>query len=264
MTSASEVERYRTGIANLLEKLVPVVGEIEQWLDISVDGNEVPAQTVLEQDPTGTFRIMCALLLRKANIHTLAVIRANKTNNLHSLAVQMRPVLECAGQVVLIFHNLMIEQEHGVSVVGRYLNSDYFRTSIRITKGDVGKEQLFKMITEASGMSEEEVRDGRSLKQEDKVAALEGGKNWYRYLSEYFSHGRAQWRGHSWQGAVNSMNTVLDEFSFAGMIDYLVNQLAVMNAYASLCPCRGRCSTQPCRSHTGAATAGARYIQGAS
>ena len=37
----------------------------------------------------------CESLLRKARLHAIAVLRANETGNVHSLAVQMRPVLEC-------------------------------------------------------------------------------------------------------------------------------------------------------------------------
>ena len=85
-------------------------------------------------------------------------------------------------------------------------------------------------------MSKEEVNKGRSLRQEDKVAPLEGGKEWYRYLSNCFCHGEVDWRGHSWQGGISSINTVQDEYTFAGLMDYLVNQVAVMNAYAALCP----------------------------
>ena len=59
-------------------------------------------------------------------------------------------------------------------------------------------------------------------------------------MSQHFCHGsRADWRGHSWQGGVSSMSTVRDEFTFAGLMDYLVNQVAVMNAYATLCPVEG-------------------------
>ena len=36
------------------------------------------------------------------------------------------------------------------------------------------------------------------------------------------------------------MNTVRDEFTRAGLMDYLVHQVAVMNAYAALCPVAGR------------------------
>ena len=59
---------------------------------------EATARIDVDADPTATLRIVGALLLCKARIHTVAVLRANETSNLHSLAVQMRPVLECAGQ----------------------------------------------------------------------------------------------------------------------------------------------------------------------
>ncbi len=240
MASASEVSRYRTGVANVLAKLVAVVGETEQWLDVPADGDEVSMRAALEDDPTGAFPIMCALLLRKARLHMIAMLRANKTSNVHSLAVQMRPILECAGQVVLVFHNLMIEPERGMSVVRGYLNADYYQRIIRLTKGDIGHKELLKRISAASEMSERDVRkDRRRLDQVDKVRRLEGGEVWYGYLSEYFCHGRADWKGLLWQGGVSSMNTVRDEFTFAGLMDYLVNQVAVMNAYAALCPVKG-------------------------
>ena len=239
MASANEGGRYRTGMADLLAKLVGAVGETERWLDVAVEGDEASARTVLEDDPSGAFWITCALLLRKAQIHMIAMLRANENDNLHSLAVQMRPVLECARQVVLVFHNLMIEPERGATVVGGYLNADYYRTVIGLTKGGVSHEQLLTQISEASGMSKEEVGKGRSLKQADKVAPLQGGKDWYGYLSECFCHGKADWKGHSWQGGVSSKDTVQDEYTFAGLMDYLVNQVAVMNAHAALCPVAG-------------------------
>ena len=36
-----------------------------------------------------------------------------------------------------------------------------------------------------------------------------------------------------------SINSALDEFTFASFMDYLVRQVAVMNAYAALCPNTG-------------------------
>lgn len=80
-------------MANLLAELVDALGETEQRLDVDVEGDEVSIRAVLEDHPTGVFRIMCALLLRKARLHTIAILRANESNNVHSLAVQMRPVL---------------------------------------------------------------------------------------------------------------------------------------------------------------------------
>ena len=236
MASATAVGRYRTGMANLLTKLVEAVGETERWLAVATEGDKASSLADPEDDPSVPCRTMCVLLLRKAQLHMVAMLRANQNGNVHSLAVQMRPVLECTGQVVFIFHNLMIERERGLSEVRGYLNSDYYRTHIGLIEGDRRHEQLLTQILNASGMSKEELGKVKGLRQADKVAPLEGGQDWYRYLSEYFCHGRADWRGHSLQGGVTSINTVQDEYALAGLMDYLVNQVAVMNAYAALCP----------------------------
>ena len=86
-------------------------------------------------------------------------------------------------------------------------------------------------------MSDQEVRQGRSLKQADKVAALQGGKGWYEYLSERFCHGRADWRRTSVGGGRELGKHASGRvYAPRGLMDDLVNQVAVMNAYAALCP----------------------------
>ena len=268
MVSAGDTARYRAGTASLLATSVEAAGEIERWLDSGADGGEGGSQVQawLSQnpedsswalaapadDPTGFHRIICALLLRKARIHALAVLRANETNNAHSLAVQMRPVLECAGQVAFIFHHLFIapdllmEPERAASTVTGYMDADYYRTVIGATKGGIGHEELLQTISEAAeaaaakfGMPRPEARKGKRLRHGDKVAMLSGGNVWYDRLSEYFCHGEADWTGPSWQGGVTAMDATHD-LTCAGMMHYLADQVAFMNAYASLCPVAGR------------------------
>ena len=251
MAPDSEIACYRNVMADLLERSVDTTRELEKWLDVTGGMQEAMTQFDLSKDPTATFRIMCALLMRKARLHTIAVLRANETNNVHSLAVQMRPVLECAGQVVFLFHNLMIapdltmEPERAADLVGGYISADYYRTIIGATKGQIGHKELLEKISAAEetaatsfGISKPRMK-GKTLKQIDKVAKLTGGSIWYGFLSDIFCHGRGDWRGQSWLGGVVSMNTVQDGFTFAGLMDYLVEQVNVMNAYATLCPVAG-------------------------
>lgn len=252
MASLSDVTHYRASMATLLTESVAMTSKLERWFDPTGEWTEAATGIDLNADPTATFRIMGALLLRKARLHTDAVLLANESNNMHSLAVQMRPVLECAGQIVFTFHNLIIapdlivEPDRAAQVLGEYMDADYYRTVIRVTKGEVGHDELLEQIWEAQqeaaeelGMPKPQKRKGRSFRQVEKVRMLVGGNNWYDYLSEYFCHGRADWMGASWRGGVVSMDTVLDEFTFAGHMDYLVEQLRVMNAYAALCPVGG-------------------------
>lgn len=240
MTVATVLGLYRAGMAGLLNELARVVGETERWLDIPVDGDTTTLQAVLKKDPAGAYRMYCALLLHKAGLHVVAMLRANERNSIHSLAVQMRPILECAGQVVHIFHNLIIEpkREDGIRAVLEYANADFYQSTIGLTKGDIGHAQLLNTISEASTTWATNVSGFRRLRQTKKVAMLQGGEAWYRFLSDRFCHGRADWWGPSWQGGVGSIGP-LDDFTFAGFMDYLVEQATVMNLYAALCPVNG-------------------------
>ncbi len=134
----------------------------------------------------------------------------------------MRPVLECAGQVVFFFHNLMMAPnvlttpERAVEVVGARLNADHYQWFRRRTKGEVSPDELREVEAQAqeaaasfAGAPKPKRRKGRRLNQADKVATLKGGRQWYRYLSERFSHGKtADWRGLSWRGGVMTIDRV--------------------------------------------------------
>ena len=248
--SRDDVGSCRAGMAKLLAKAVVMTRKLERRMDVTGGWREASARIDFEADPAAALRVMAAHLLRKARIHTDAVLRANESSNLHSLAVQMRPVLECAGQVVFLFHNTMIapglsmEPERAAEVVGNRLNADHYQTLRARTKGKVSPEELRDAEAQAEeaaaafvGAPKPKRGKGRRFSQEDKVATLEKGREWYRYLSNHFTHGKVpDWRGLSSRGGVISINRVEDEFAFLDPMDYLVKQVAVMNASAALCP----------------------------
>ena len=190
-------------MAMLLTKAVAMTRKLERRLDVTGGWREASARIDIDAEPTAPLRVIGALLLRKARIHTDAVLRANKSSNLCSLAVQMRPVLECAGQVVFFFHNTMIapnrlmEPERAAEVVGNRLNADHYQTLRTRTKGKVSPEELREVEAQAQeaaaaffGAPKPKRRKGRRLNQADKVATLEKGREWYGYLSDHFSHGK--------------------------------------------------------------------------
>lgn len=255
VTAASKVTRYRAGIASLLAKSVMMTHDLERQLDVDESAREERVKADPDADPWPSYQISCALLLRKARLHTVAVLAANGTNNLHSLAVQMRPVLECAGQVVFTFHNLVVapklatDPKRAKNVVHDYWNADYYRTIINVTKGERGHKELLREIWKLEDdaavslgvipRTDAMKRKGKGFRHTDKVATLSGGIRWYNHLSEYFCHGRGDFRGALWQGGVVATPTVQGEFVFAGFMDYLAEQVALMNAYAALCPGTG-------------------------
>ena len=249
----TDFARCRAGMAELLTQAVEMTRKLEQRLDVTGGWQEATAQIDLDAEPTAGLRIEGALLLRKARIHTVAVLRANETRNLHSLAVQMRPVLECAGQVVFRFRTLFIapdvlmSQEKAAAMLGTRVNADFYQTLRRGTKGRISPKKLRKMATKVEAAVAEECGAAKpkrqkawSFNQADKVAPLAGGRAWYTYLSEYFSHGKtADWRGLSWRGGVMTIDRVEDEVAFLGLMSYLVEQVAHMNAAVALCPVEG-------------------------
>ena len=237
-----DVARCRASMAKLLTKTVEMTCKLERRLDVTGGWREATAEIDINADPAATLRIVGALLLRKARIHTVAVLRANETRNLHSLAVQMRPVLECAGQVVFFFQNAIIAPN--AEKFGHRVNMDHYQTLSRRTKGKIKAEELREVEAQAQeaaaafvGATKPKRRKGRRFTNADKVATLAKGPEWYGYLSKHFSHGKvADWRGFSWRGGVISIDTVEDEFAFLGLMSYLVDQVALMNAAAALCP----------------------------
>ena len=244
--------RYRAGTASLLAQSIQMTRELEQRFGVDGESWEPATESELEADPAIPVRRECALLLRKARLHSDAVVRANAVSNLHSLAVQMRPVLECAGQVVFAIDNrfvaprLTTDPEHALRTLDDRLSADYYDTIIRATKGKVGHVELLATIwesereaAESMGMCAPERRRTRRLKQTDKATTLEGGEAWYAHLSNSFCHDDGDLRGSTWRGGVKSMNTWQDELYFAGFTDFLVEQVNRMNAYAALCPGAG-------------------------
>ena len=253
-----DISRCRVDMAELLTKAIATTLKLEESLDVGGGWNEARVAIDLDSDPAATLRIQGALLLRKARIHTLATLRANESSNLHSLAVQMRPVLECAGQIVFTFRNayiapdLLVSREKALETLTKRLNADFYQTLRNRTKGAVSAEALRGMAAEAEAeaavsFGETPLREQKawSFRQSDKVASLERGHEWYAYLSEHFGHGRdVNWKGLSSRGGVVSNNRVEDEFAFLGAMSYLATQVAAMNAHAALCPFAGDAGDQ--------------------
>lgn len=251
--SRPDVAQCRAGMAELLTKALEMTRKLERRLDVPGGWDEATAHVDLEADPGATFRVQGALLLRKARIHTVAALRANETSNLHSLAVQMRPAIECAGQVVFIYEKsiiapgLSISRDKAAEQLGRRINADVYQTLVRRTKGQVSPKKLRKMAIKAEadaaasvGVAKPKRQKSWSLNQADKVASLPKGQEWYKYLSNHFTHGNlADWKGLSSRGGVISIERVEDGIAFLGLMSYLVEQVARMNAAAALCPVAG-------------------------
>ena len=244
-----DIPRWRATMADSLVGIVETTTQLERWIGVA-DGflcTEPGARDPI--CPAAQLGSAFALILRKARIHAEAVLRAESTNNMHSLAVQMRTVLECAGQILFALHYLKIAPEtqmgpaRAIELFGNRLNADFYQTFRRSMRG-LSPKELREMAAQAQATAAENAgasapmgRRTWGLRQADKVDTLRGGRHWYSHLTSHFVHARdADWDGPSWRGGVVSNHNVEDELAFLLSLDYLTSQVAAMNAYAALFP----------------------------
>ncbi len=233
---AAEVTKYRQSMAGFLQaSLVAMNNTVSSAVLEEIFRPIDPEE--FDKDPLIVFKKMSHMLIAKARLHVIAALCANKSNNIHSLAVQMRPALECAGQIVSIFKDLFGKNPRAEKKLGQYLDADYYQTIRRLSKGQVDHDRLLEEISAANPMRKEPLRKIKTLKESEKVKDLGFGYNWYGHLSDCFFHSDLpELKGLSYYGGVKSCNTMYDEYAFAALLDYLVHQVMVMLMYAALCP----------------------------
>ncbi len=233
---AMVVSKYRESMAGCLRASLAEVNDFLALVDFEGIFGSIE-ETEFDDDPVIVFRKMSYFLLAKARLHVFAALRANQESNIHSLAVQTRPALECAGQVVSIFKDLYGKYPGGEKRISRYVNADYYQTVVRLSKGQIDHNQILNQINAAVPMRSEPIRKVKSFRESEKVQDLEFGVNWYDYLSDSFFHSDlSALKNHSYFGGVRSMNSMYDEYGFAALLDYLAHQVMVMVMYAAVCP----------------------------
>ena len=230
----TEVQRYRTIMASFLQLALSETNKPDN--DIGLEDRFTIDKAEIQEDPMIIFRRTSHLLIAKARLHVMAALQANQTNNIHSLAVQMRPALECAGQIVSMVTNLLVRPRGAQKRLIQYLNADYFQMIVRSSKGQIDHNEIFARIGAANAMASEPPRKQRKFTELEKVRDLEFGGNWYRHLSDCFYHSDfPALKDMSFRGGVASCNTMYDCYAFASMLDYLAHQFIVMLMYDAVC-----------------------------
>ena len=232
----TETTKYRASMARFLQLSLVAMNDIVSTVEFDEFFRPMD-QGKFDEDPIKVFRRMSNLLIAKARLHVIAALCANKSSNIHSLAVQMRPVLECAGQIVSVVKDLVGKSPGAESRIGQYFNADYYQTVIRLSKGQIDHNELLEKVNAANLMKKEPLRKIKKFRESEKVRDLEFGGNWYGHLSNCFYHtDLLALKNLSYFGGVSSCNTVHDEYAFAALLDYLTYQVMIMLLYAALCP----------------------------
>ena len=156
-----------------------------------------------------------ALLLRKAQMHLTAVIRANSSGNLHSMAVHARVVLECAGQIQV---KAQVAYDGSPDALERVLNAseyDFMDTARRMSRGSVDASELHERIVETrERFGDDNAGRPNKVRISNRVAHLPGGRHWHSFLGERFCGSQvAPLSEPSLFGGVVSCNTEADRLA---------------------------------------------------
>lgn len=110
----AELQNYRNDMADVLRTSLTFVDRnLSLWgLD---DNFDAAARMRNDKDGFETMRAIVGSLAAKARLHVIACLRANNINNLHSLAVQMRPMLECAGQIRVYMEGILSKRIEAIA-----------------------------------------------------------------------------------------------------------------------------------------------------
>ena len=127
------------------------------------------------------------LCLLKARIHIAAVQRANEQNNVHSLGVHARVLIECAAEVALLAHAAVDDTPEMLNRVLNLQEYDSRELLRRITRGQISGQEIEESITRArEGIG---LFDGKQPKKRTiayRISILTQGNVWYDYLSRRF------------------------------------------------------------------------------
>lgn len=193
--------------------------------------------TAWKDDPISAFEASSGLLVRKAHLHVAAALRANQSNNIQSLAAQMRPALECAGQVVTTMKNLRDGSSKARDSVMQRASADFYQTVKRVGRGKFDPRKILEDNPKVQLASHHMDQVKGRFDSQEAVRVLKHGEWWYKHLSQSFYHaGVSELKGDSYDGGVRSNNWANDQFAFALFMHYLTDQVLLMILDAAMYP----------------------------
>ena len=189
-----------------------------------------------EAHPEVSVRNHCGLLLRKAQIHIAAVLRANARDNLHSLAVHMRVILECTIHIASKAHAAC---KGGSKETNRIINAmeyGFLDASVRLSQGSANRGDVLGAVFEGrETIGRHDRKQPRRVVLADLMKYVASAPSFYDYLSTHFcgdstpsSEADSFFRG----GVGIVTNTTQRDLAFAfflGCLAHFVGQMLLSN-----------------------------------
>ena len=232
------VEAYYDLMLNFIREALKLIGDTFSLPEFDKMQPDYRRKLLRPQDLSveDFVRQELVLMMYKARLHTGAVLAADSQQNVHSMAVQFRVVLECAASVV----SQANMAAHGTrSEYKRHANMCEYEALSAMTKlfGSFDRRAEMREVLKKARM---EVgypaqKDPKRTTISDKMSQLVLGREWYTYLSERFCGGDASILSQTpLYGGVVSINPELLQFVRALFLDYLAYYLIIMASGAGL------------------------------
>ena len=211
------------------------LGEALQMIERSLSGGdfEKPLRQIFgtpsDDEAEMALRTELGLLLRKAQLHIVAALRANKSNNLHSMAIHIRVVLECAAQVVMKA-NAAVKGPRELKRMLNVTESDVQYALLAMSRGRIGRDEIQRGIIDARrGIGQHWEEPPKRVTVTDKISSLPGGRGWYDHLSKFFCHSKADvLSGPLHCGGVVSGSAAEVDSTFALFLEHLTHRVLLM------------------------------------
>ena len=223
---------YRNAMAGYVRESHRMIGSVLEPADFDEAFPYIFGEPT-EEAGAVFFLSECGLLLRKAQLHMTACLVADKNNNLHSLGVHMRVVMECAAEVVATAQTTHEGTPKALARTVNRLERAFQVLMTTMSRGTVTPSDIQSTIERARRWAGETgSRPPKRVTVADRMVALPHGVSWYNHLSESFCHTDAERLSEiSFRGGVLSVNTPVDHLAFATLLDYL-GHLAIVMLFA--------------------------------
>ena len=135
-----------------------------------------------------TFRLW-SIVSRKTGFHIASVLLANTQNNIHSLGVHAKVLMECAAEMMSMGNNAVEQTPEALDYILNNQEYDAKYWLLRLSKGSISREEIAARVTEArEGIGLFDGKQPTEVNLSDRASVLAEGKIWYPYLNESFCH----------------------------------------------------------------------------
>lgn len=185
---SSQLKEIRAALAVHLAEAQQLLQQNLNEIDLDKPLFDFPEEPSDEDILSDIFRIY-SLVMRKEGFHVAAVLRANEQDNLHSLGVQTKVLIECAAEITSISRLAVEKTPEALEYLANSLEYDHNYWLLSLTGGAISKEELRASIMKArANVGVFDDKHPKKVTLSERVSILTQGRMYWDHLSDSFCH----------------------------------------------------------------------------